>query len=133
MGPPCTVWSKARRRISKEQKLRDQAAARPVLRATARLARRVMRRGGAFVIEHPETSEAWRERPFARLARMRGVRTFVLDQCRFGLRAKSTGKLVRKPTKLLSNRMLTSMARRCCPACRARAAHGRLSGTDCRH
>eukprot|EP00665_Eupelagonemidae_sp_cell47_P010052 gene10052-7027_t len=81
MGPPCTVWIKARRRISPEQKLRDQAAARPVLRAAARVARRVMRRGGAFVIEHPETSEAWQERPFARLARMRGVHSVIVHQC----------------------------------------------------
>ena len=107
LAPPCRVWSRAR--TTAPSRYEDQAADLPMLRLAARLARRVDSRGGAFTLEHPQTSAAWATRPWRRLAHRAGVRKVHLHQCRFGLRV--CGRLRKKATTLLTNRPLAGMQR----------------------
>ena len=58
-----------------------------------------------FLLEHPLTAHSWGEAPLRRLARLPGVQSLVLDQCRYGLTAcgpQGTGP-AQKPTRFMTN------------------------------
>eukprot|EP00663_Eupelagonemidae_sp_cell21sb_P005860 gene5860-6237_t len=122
------MWSIARAGVGVVERAAGMESQRPVIRMCARIANSVMGRGGVFTIEHPQSSYAWQEPEWIKLASKPCVFRHVLHQCRYGLRNKRTGEMVRKATTILSNAPLSSLKLRC----NHRGSHSALEGTyDC--
>ena len=122
---PCTVWSSIQNlnlhipgyqgRLSKAR--RKQVRLLERVRHICDIQRQHNR---LFLLENPIASEAFRQRPIAELLAVSDphcsdVFTGITDQCVFNLRHYRTNKLLKKPTRFVSNspEVINALAHRC--------------------
>lgn len=107
-GPPCTIWSCARRRVSRLERAAAHERAGVELAVLSCIAiRTIQARGGFWSIEKPRSSKLWQFELVATLASLPGAFVVDLDMCDFGAEFK-------KPTRIVTNLPhLRSLGHRC--------------------
>ena len=104
---PCTKWSPWQRinYAGRQNQLKaERKKERKLVRFAARAAVVQLANGGDIGFEHPEGSDMWEDSTLDPVTVHPDVISVSLDMCRFNLRAKSDGGLLKKPTALLVSR-----------------------------
>ena len=121
MAYPCQYWSSwqrvncARGPDTKEKIENGRIDALRGLRWVRKVAEEQVRHGKVFLLENPETSEAWSTVPMQELLRLPGVDYVTCDQCQYGAHDERSGLAVKKPTRFVSNcpLLLQALSKRC--------------------
>ena len=105
--PPCTTFSTLqnlnRNNMNPEVWARKQQEGNTLLEFAMRLCQVQIQGGRFFVFEHPLRASSWRSPAVQCILQEPGVTKATFDQCRFGLRTKSSRTPVQKATAFLTN------------------------------
>ncbi|CAJ1331158.1 unnamed protein product [Effrenium voratum] len=131
LAPPCTLWSPWTRinyygRANQLRRLRQRER---MFQEFAEECARLQRSGGRhIIIENPAQSELWHTPRMTSIIKDYHLLECNLDMCAYGLKGKSDGKLLKKPTKLLVSSEIYhhELARRC----DKRHDHGQTAGAN---
>ena len=85
LATPCTPWSLAWT-VNKPAKEAAQTRDLCLWDLTEKIAMEQERNGRFWLVENPQSSEAWRLKSMQRLRSRKGTSEAILDMCRFGMK-----------------------------------------------
>ena len=116
LSPPCTLFSNLQN-LSGGPNLAEYMEAVRLWKVALRLIDFQVKQGGLFLLEHPQSSAAWRLDCSQQLAHIPGVIQAITHMCQFGMKSRDEwGEgLVMKPTRFVTNApaIAEKLARRC--------------------